>query len=1069
MRKKFNVFLTLLLALTVQITFAQEKSISGVVTDAADGSPMPGVNVIVKGTDKGASTDFDGKYSIKANVGDVLVFSYTGYGEIKKTIASSNTINVAMKAGNTLDDVLIVGYNKTNKKAFTGTAILVKQKDIKRKNVSNISKALAGEAPGVTVINSSGQPGTSATIRIRGFGSVNGNRAPLYVVDGVPFDGAINTINPADMKSVVILKDATATAIYGSRGANGVILIQTKSGSRNTSSIEVNLKSGTNFSFIPRYDVMKDPNTYIETAWNAQKNSGEKNGVPDPIAFANDNLFSGTSSIDPKYNLWQGVTTGADLIDPATGKVKNSVTRKYNPENWENEAFQSAIRNEANVIMRGGSDKSRYYTSIGYLNDQGYIINSSFDRLNTRLNLSFEPVKRIEIKANIGYAYTDQISNGQSSDSGSIFWFVDNLPSIYPLYLRDNNGDKIPDPIYGGYQYDYGVGRGFGAFTNAIADATYDLNQTKRHSLNGNFSFNLTILKDLIFETKYGIQYSSSVGNVINNPFYGSAAGQGGSLYKTYSGMVSQNLLNLLRYKIEKGKHGVNFIVAHEANQWQRERSAISKSKAVNMVHGLDQVTNYVNTSSPASGYLAETALESYFGQVNYNFDQKYFFSASLRRDGSSRFAKNKWGTFGSAGLSWVVSKEDFFKVKAVNYLKAKISYGVLGDEAGVNFYAGVNGYNINVLDGNISLVRRASANEDITWETSRMFQTGLEFGLFKNKIEGTLDLYNKNTTNLIFNRRIPISSGDAIMQVNDGELRNRGVEFALTTHIIENKKFKFDFIVNGEFLKNTLTAMPIDPSTGKPKLLDIAGLYGRSEGRSLYDFYMKEWAGVDDSNGDPLWTMYYEDLNSNGMYDSGEEVASLTEYEAANPNATIEKTTTNDYSVATLKYIDKSAIPVLRGAFRVNLGYDKFDFGAQFLYSLGGYSYDGAYSRLMSNDQIGGNNYHNDILNAWTKPGDKTDIPKHYSNENINANGTSSRFITKSDFLMLNNVRLGYTFKKDIFKGVKKLNIWVTGDNLMLMSSRNGFNPTTSETGGSSMYRYSPLTTISLGLNVKL
>ncbi len=1072
MKTNWKVNLTLLFVLIVQITFAQTKTITGVVTEARTGEPLPGVNIIIKGTNNGTTTDFDGKYKINAQKGQTLVFSYLGYETVEKKVGDNNVINVQMKEkGQSLDKVIVVGYSKTKKQAFTGTAKVIKPELIKTKNVSNVSTALAGEASGVTVINPSGQPGTTATIRIRGFGSVNGNRSPLYVVDGVPFDGDINSINTADIKSVTILKDATATAIYGSRGANGVILIQTKNGYKDSSFIQVDLKTGTNFSFIPRYEMIQSPDLYMETAWNAQKNTGDYLGVPDPVAYANNNLFGGTSSIAIQYNFYKNVTSGADLIDPNTGKIKPGIEKKYVPENWADYAFDTAIRNEVNLTMGGGTDKTRYYTSVGYLDDNGYILNSNFNRISTRLKLEFTPVKRVNAGANIGYAYSKKTHNGQSQDSGSIFWFVDNIPSIYPLFLRDSNGNKVPDPYYGGYQYDYGIGRGFGAFTNAIGDAKYNLDQDKRHSLNGNIFLNINILENLVLENKYGAQYYSLTTNDIRNPFYGSAVSNGGSLFKGNFLMFSQNLLNLLRYKFDVNeKHHFNVLAAHEANEWKRERSYISKSKVVNILHGLDQPTNYVNTSSPASGYLEEVALESYFGQVNYNFDEKYYFSGTLRRDGSSRFYKNKWGTFGSAGFSWIVSKEDFLKdFDKINYLKAKISYGVLGDEAGVGFYSGVNGYDIGNLNGNISLTTRPIANPDLTWETSKMFQTGLEFGVLKNKIEGTIDYYVKNTTNLIFDRRIAISSGDALIRVNDGALQNRGLEFDLTSHIIQNKKLKFDFTINGEFLHNELTRMPIDPSTNQEKLIDVAGLYGRAKGHSLYDFYVKEWAGVDDANGDPLWYLYYDDINNNGSYDSGEEIQSLFDYKLQNPNAHIKSEKTNQYSLATQKFVGKSVVPKVRGAFRFKLGYGQFDFGAQFLYSLGGYSYDSAYANAMSNDQIGNSNYHVDILKAWTKPGDNTDVPRHYSNQNINVNSASSRFITKSDYLLLNNVRLGYKLPKNFIKSVKSANVWLSGDNLFLLSARKGFNPTTSETGGSSQYRYSPLTTINLGLNVKL
>ncbi len=1067
MKTKFNGILTLLLALVVQISFAQEKTISGIVTDESGG--LPGVSVLIKGTTTGTETDFDGNYTIKANTGDVLVFSFVSMKSAERTVGLPSTINVTMVSDNLLEEVIVVGYGTTTKQSFTGSAKTIKAAELEKRSVSNISQALAGEVAGVNVITTSGQPGSSATIRIRGFGSVNGNRSPLYVVDGVPFDGSINSINPSDIASTTVLKDATATAIYGARGANGVILIETKMGKAGTSVIEVDVKTGVNVSAIPRYDVMKSADEYIETAWEAMGNTGDALGL-DPVDYANANLFSG-SGISSTYNLWD-VANVSDLIDPATGTVRTGVNRRYNPENWADHGFQSSVRTEANLKMSGGNDTTTYFSSFGYLNDVGYILNSDYNRYSTRLNITHKPKKWLTAKANIGYSYGKQTTNGQSSDSGSIFWFVDNIPSIYPLYQRDLDGNLIEDTIYGGNVFDYGVGRGFGALTNSVADATYDLSESKRHSLNGNFSFKIAFSKDFTFESKYGAQYYSRVSNSINNPFYGSAAGQGGSLFKTHRNAMTQNFLNMFSYKKSFGDHNISVLAAHESNQWKRERSSISKNKAVNLFTGLDIADNYINTSSPAGGYIEETALESYFGQVTYSLKDKYFASGSMRRDGSSRFAINKWGTFGSAGLSWIVSKENFMaNVSQVDFLKVKASYGLVGDEAGVSFYSGQNGYDIGNLDGEIALVVRAGQNAHLTWETSKMFQTGVELSMFDNKIEAAVDFYEKNTEDLIFERRAAPSTGDAIETVNDGVLRNRGVEFDITAHLVKTTDFSLDFSVNGEVLDNELTAMPLDPATNVGKVLDIQGNFGRAEGRSLYDYYMREWAGVDPADGHAMWYVNYFDENANGAMDAGEEINSLTEYLHDNPDNAISESVTKVYQDATERFVNKSAIPKLRGAFRLNAKYHDFTLSSQFAYSLGGYSYDGAYGSLMNNRQVGNNNYHTDMRDRWTTPGDVVDVPRIYSNRETNANSTSTRFLTSSDYLALSNVKVGYTVPQNFVKkaGVAGVDLWFSGDNLFLLSARNGFNPATNETGASSTYRYSPLTTYTLGLRIKL
>jgi len=819
MKTNFKRFLTLLLVLLVQLSFAQQKTITGTVSD--ESGPLPGVNVIIKGTTNGTQTDFDGNYSLKASVGDVLVFSYVGMTNVEKTIGTSNTIDAQLKSENLLNEVVIVGYGTTTKQSFTGTVKTIKNDDILNKSVSNVSQALAGEVSGVTVINTSGQPGTTSTIRIRGFGSVNGNRDPLYVVDGVPFSGSLNSINPEDIASTTVLKDESATAIYGSRGANGVILITTKKGKADTSYIEVSSKSGVNVSLLPRYKTIKSPEQYIGLSWEALYNKGVALGNANPVDYANTSLFSG-SGINSKYNMWN-VADGSELIDPATRMVKSGVTRKYSPENWEDYGFQNSFRNEVNLTMSGGTEKTRYFTSFGYLDDKGYIINSNFRRYTTRLNLTSDVKKWLNVNVNMNYANSETNDNGQSSDSGSIFWFVDNIPSIFPLFLRDANGDIVPDPIFGGNQYDYGVGRAFGALTNSIADSHFDRSRSNTNELNANYGFKVKFTPNLSLETNFGLQYYNDKYNSLNNPFYGSAAGQGGSIYKYNTQQFTYNFLTLLRYKKEFGDHSLEVLAAHESNSWERKIETASKSKAV--VPYIDDLNNFVIVSTPPTSYTDQVKLESYFGQVNYSYLDKYFFSGSMRRDGSSRFiGSNRWDNFGSAGLSWIISKESFMQnVSFLDLLKYKISYGLMGEQQGVGFYPGYNTFDVSNLNDQISISPRDIGNPDLTWETSKMFQTGLEFGI-KDRVSASVDYYVKNTSNLLFDRRVGPSVGYALLTVNDGELRNSGVEFDVTAHIIKKTDYTFDVTLNGAFQKNELIKMPIDPATELPKVVILLG-----------------------------------------------------------------------------------------------------------------------------------------------------------------------------------------------------------------------------------------------------
>lgn len=1049
---------------------AQTKVITGTVISATEGEgALPGVTVLVKGTTIGAITDLNGKYSVTApQNATTLVFSYIGMKTMEVEIGSREVIDVEMTSDLLgLDEVIVTAYGTSTRQSFVGSVTTVDSESLLSKSSSNISQSLAGEAAGVQVINTSGQPGSSATIRIRGFGSVNGNRSPLYVVDGVPYDGSINAINPNDIESTTILKDATATAIYGSRGANGVILITTKSGKAGQSVIEADIKRGVNMSLIPRYSTIKSPEQYIGLSWEAMYNKGVASGEASPENYANTNLF-GSSGIDPKYNLWNA--TGGNLIDPATRSVRAGVSRKYDPENWEDYGFQNSSRTEANLSLRGGTEAVKYYTSFGYLDDVGYIINSDFKRYSINMNVQNIIRPWLTTNAKLNFAGTVTNNNGQSEDSGSIFWFVDNLPPIFPLFLRDTDGAIVPDPIFDGNQYDYGVGRAFGALTNSIADAHFDKSNAKQYQGSGNFSVNIKFTDFLRLENTFGGQFSSRKFIDLRNPFYGSAATQGGYVYRTDTQLFSYNVLNLLRFTKSFSSHHIEALVAHESNAWEQKFSNAQKNK---MVHpDIDDLANFVIVSAPPNSYTDKVNLESYFGQVNYDYRSKYYLTLAVRRDGTSRFiGDNKWDNFGSAGFSWVLTEEPFIQsLNFLSFLKYKISYGITGEQAGVGLYPGYNTFDISNLNNEISIAMRDNGNPDLTWEKSNMFQTGFEFGLGRY-LEGSLDFYMKTTNNLLFERRVGPSLGIALINVNDGVLRNSGVELSLTAHILKGSDYGLDITLNGDQLWNKLIKMPIEPSTGEPKVLDIQGLFGRAEGHSLFDFYVRDWAGVDPADGTAMWYQYYYDANKNGTLDTDEElISSLHEYQVENPNNTIGKTITKTYANATQLYIGKSAIPKVRGAFRLNGNYKGIELSAQLIYSLGGYAYDSAYGRLMSNDVVGNNNWSTDILDRWQKPGDVTNVPRLSSNYDTNVSSTSSRLITSSNFLSLNNVRIGYTFPLNLTERVKisSLNIFAAGDNLFLLSARNGFNPSTHEAGTSDMYRYSPLSTITMGLNVK-
>jgi TonB-linked SusC/RagA family outer membrane protein len=1075
MKTKFNGILTLLLAFVVQISFAQEKTISGTVSESSD--VLPGVSVVIKGTTKGVETDFSGKYTIKAKTGDILVFRYLGYNITEKTVGTSNIINVKLSIdeNNTLDEIIVVGYGTSTKKSFTGTATVVDSENIDAKAVSNVAQALIGEVAGVVVTRTDGRPGASATIRIRGFNSIEGNSSPLYVVDGVPFNGDINAINPNDIESTVILKSASATAIYGARGANGVVLLTTRKGTVGKNTVEFDFQSSVSSRSLPRYNLVNNEEQYMELVYAGLKNTAEFAGNANPSQFALDNLFD-DRGVAPLYNMWN-VADGNGLIDPNTGRAISGVTRKYTPTDWKDVGYRDGVRNEMNFKTSGGTAKTKHYFSLGYLSDEGYIAESQYDRYSTRLNVTSNPIERVKISTNLDYSYSEY-NDATGYGGGDVTYMLEYTPTIYPLYLRDTEGAVVNNPNTGKPFYDFGDNtagnaRGFSPTYNGVGEAIYNIDRTKRHNVNGNIKLAVEILEGLTFETTYGMNYYSSNLDRTRNSIQGSSGvALGGTIYKLNRTYVAQNFNQILRYQFKLGgDHNLDMLVAHESTVDHNEYFDLSKKGIVNLNPNAAGVPdNYLDQNGVSFGNIVETSIEGYFTQANYNFAQKYYLSGTLRRDGSSRFYKNKWGTFGSVGAGWIASEEAFLSSsKVINFLKIKADYGILGDQ-GNEAYQGQLGFNIENLLGQPSLAPRAVVDPDITWESSKRIQVGAQIELFNGRIKADVDYFLNTTNNLYVQKRLPPSTGDAVILTNDGALENRGIEFNVTGNIVRNKDFNLSLTINGALLDNTLTEMPIENATGLPKVVNIDGRFALSEGSSRYDYYLREWAGVDPANGNPMWTEHWSDENDNGQYDSGEGIPDMLIFVDANPDVVIQERLTNTYSDATRKYVGKSAIPTVAGAFRLNTSYKGFSLSTQFSYALGGYGYDSMYGNLMSNGKVGDNSYHTDMTDRWMQPGDISAVPRLYSNENIQVVSSSTRFLQKSDYLALNNFRLGYNVASEFLErtAFSSVNLWLSGDNLFLLSTRDGYNPTTSLTGESGRYTYNPITSYTVGVRVK-
>ena len=1071
MKTKFSVILTLLLAFVVQISFAQEKKVSGTVSDD-NGLPLPGSTIIIKGTSSGVSTDFDGNYSINANVGDVLTFNYVGYADQDQTVGSSNIINVTMLADTSLEEVIVIGYGTTTKEAFVGTATTIETENITAKANGNFSQALRGEVAGVQVVTGSGAPGSDATIRIRGTGSVNGNRAPLYVVDGAPYASDISAINPADIESITILKDAAATSIYGSRGSNGVILVTTKTGKSGVSNISVDVRTSINSLMLPQYSVITSPEEYIETTYSSLVNKGRIQGEPNPNGWASDNLYGTVEGINSAYNIWD--VPGNQLINQSTGRFNEGINRRWTPTLWSDAAFGTGVRQEANIQFDGGDEKTQYAASFGYLDDEGFVTNSGYTRYTTRINLQHKPKEWLRVGANMAFTGAQYNrssgSEGSTGSSGNIFALTSTTPSIYDVFLRDTDGNLIADPIFGGNQYDYGNDYGRRAWnaTNGIADSKYDVSRTNSITLLGNFNLGIDFTEWLSLDIRYSGQFGDTDSASRGNPYYGGNAGSG-FLSKSLSQNVNQNWNQILKFNTNIGELNIDGIIGHESNENRFKNMNAAAQNAI-LPNNLD-LDQYTIPFGRAGSYSQAYTLESWLGAVNLSYDGKYFLSSSVRRDGSSRFIKNKWGTFGSVGLGWVMSKEDFFPQDSfVDYFKVKGSFGINGDQ-GNNLQYGWQIFGINQTpDGSYSFTQSSTlANRELTWEEREKSQIGFETILFDGKVTLDMDYFSDKTKNMFFNQTLPGSSGSTLIQYNDGVLANRGLEFNANINLIQTEDFSMSLNVNGAMLTNELEEMPTDYFTGEPKVLD--GRY--SAGKSLYDWYMREWAGVNPATGTAMWNLYYDDMNNDGIFDSGDSaINSMTLYMDEFPDANVQKTSTETYSDATQKYVGKNNQPDIAGGFRLNAAYKNFDISAQFTYSIGGYIYDNGYATIMQNRSLAGSdNFHTDARNAWKQPGDITNVPRlsaGYSTD-VQHNSYSTRFLTKADYLSLNNVRLGYALPKDAVSKAKLENVsfYVSGDNLMMLSARKGLNPQTLiSSSGSGIYM--PMTTFSIGTKIQ-
>ena len=1040
MKTKFSGILTLLLAFVVQLTFAQEKTISGTVTDAS-GLPLPGATVIIKGASTGTSSDFDGTYSLQVNQGNSLIFSFVGYTSQEILVGSSDSINVIMTEDTeSLEEVVIVAYGSSTKEAFTGSASVVTAEDLAIRNVTSPIAAIEGKATGVQFTSSTG-PGSSPGIVIRGVGTLNGNTDPLYIVDGIQYEGALNTINQEDIESLTILKDAASTSLYGSRAANGVVIITTKSGKRG-GEIKVNasMQYGLVSTSIPFYDEVT-PGQYYETMWEALRNSTAGGGDP---AFASANIYDRLG-----YNPFN---VPNDQIVGTNGRLNPNAELIYQSLDWYDVLSRTGVRQNYNVNVSGGGENHKVFFSASYLDEESFVIKSGFDRLTTRLNAEFNVNDRLTIggSANIAITEATAPSSAATNSIANPFAFAKNIGSIYPVYVNDLQGNLVRD-VFGDLVFDNGEGfpdfnigsRPVNQGRHALQELLLNDERDRDNTYGFRFFADVEILNGLNLRANYGRDINEGVEKEYENAIIGDAQPDGRYGETRFRRQV-ENFNQILTYtKSFNDIHNIDITAGHES--FDRVFSSNNALATVQAANGIFEFDNFSNIVS-LGGSTTRKSLEGYFLRTNYNFNNKYYLSASVRRDGSSVFdTEKRWGTFYSVGASWRIDQEKFMKdVSFINKLKLRGSYGEVGNDDLDDFFLSQARFSITSNAADPAIIFTDIGNSDLQWETIENFDVALEFALFNNFLEGSVEYYKKNSSDLLYELPIAPSNGLNIVPTNIGDMFNSGWEVSLTSHLINKNDFKWDVTLQASTFKNEITSLP-NPFIDNQQRWE--------EGRSRYDFYILRTAGVDPANGDQLFLQYELDDNGNSVpvLDANGEIA-----------------TTNDWQDTERTYTGDSAVPDLLGSISNSLNYKGFSLDFLINYGIGGKFLDFGYAAMLHSGNFG-SSYHPDILNAWRQPGDITDVPRlEAGNPNL-VRQASDRFLTDASFWALRNVNLGYSFKGNITKqlGVDNLKVYVSGENLYSKSKRTGANPQAELEGTPEGNGFNPPRIISFGLNV--
>ena len=1043
-------------------SWAQNVAVSGKVT-GANGEAIIGANVLVEGTTQGITTNVDGDYTltnVPANA--TLVVSYLGYKTEKIPVGNKTRIDVTLREDTAeIEGVMVVAYGTAKKESSTGSAAVVKGGELQKRVVGNVTKSFEGTVAGVQVASGGGQPGEAASVIIRGIGSVNASATPLYVVDGIPFDGSLSAINPADIETMTVLKDASAGALYGARGANGVIVITTKKGKKDKIRISYKGNVGIASRAIPRYDLV-DMKDYVEMSYEALRNSAQYGTGMDfegASRYAAANLGQQIGGLkNPEYYNPYKNYTWETLIDQSTGKIRSDAKAAWN-ENWLDEiSDNSAIRTEHIVSVNGGSERANYVASLGYYMEDGILQNTDFSRYTGRVGADSQAKSWLKIGMNANFAHSESSYQSFEDASTSNVWYTAQfMAPVYPVYLKDMAGNNVRDAD-GRLQYEYGseddngyANRPSAQGFNSKAELYNNKAYYTRNSLSARSYITFGTVREearlygLKLTMNFGTDYTDYQRTLVYDKEHGNAAQQGGRLSKTNTRTLSYTFNQLLTYDRTFGDHSLNLLAGHE---YYRYKYNYALGEKTGIVGGIDELGPAVTTTDNNS-YSHNYGVESYLARINYGFKSRYYIDASWRTDGSSRFhPSDRWGHFWSVGASWRISEEQFMENTRqwLDNLTLKVSYGVQGNDNLGTYYAWQGLYDYtwpNATDAGAFVDKLE--NRKVTWEKNGNLNAGIEATMFGGRLGVSVEYYNRKTRDMLLNSPLPISTGFTGFNDNVGSLRNQGLEVSLRGTILDKRDFRWDATLMGSFNRNKVLSL-----TGGQDVI-TSGIRVIEVGRPIYTFYLPKTAGVDPATGKQLYYAYWTQT----VNDEGTLV-----------NTRCDEYITDNVAMATLsKYYHESREPKLFGSIGSTFTILKnIDVSFLTTYSIGGWVYDGLYNGSMY-VQYAGNNWHKNAKRRWQKPGDKTDVPML---EVGGSYATTSNSLIDASYFAIKNITVGYTLPKRWLKkiDIESLRIYATLDNIAMFNHMDGMDPQYNFTG-SVAYSYTPSRVIAFGIDL--